>query len=73
MPLISVLRRQVDLSEFEASLVYKASSRTARTIIQVIQRNPILKNSQKERDREKSNIAVVAHTFNPRTQEAEAA
>ena len=40
MPLIiTVLQRQrpVDLSDFEASLVYKASSRTART---VTQRNP---------------------------------
>jgi hypothetical protein len=33
------------ISEFEASLVYKVSSRTARTI----QRNPALKNKQKEK------------------------
>ena len=35
-PLIPALRRQrqADLSEFEASLVYRASSRTARTVKQ---------------------------------------
>ena len=40
MPLIpaSGKQKQVDLSEFKASLVYKASSRTART---VTQRNPV--------------------------------
>ena len=40
MPLISALwrQRQVDLHEFEVSLVYKASFRTART---VTQRNPV--------------------------------
>ena len=45
MPLIPALgrQRQVDLSEFEASLVYIASSRTART---VKQRNPVLKNQK---------------------------
>ena len=34
MPLIPALgrQRQVDLSEFEASLVYKGSSRTARAV-----------------------------------------
>jgi hypothetical protein len=32
-------QRQEDLCEFEASLVYKESSRTART---VTQRNPVL-------------------------------
>ena len=44
MPLIPALgrQRQVDLNEFEASLVYKASSRTART---VTHRNPL---SQKQ-------------------------
>ena len=42
MPLIPALRRQrqVDLCEFEASLVYRASSRTVRA---VTQRNPVLK------------------------------
>ena len=43
MPLIPALRRQrqVDLCEFEASVVYKAISRTART---VTQRNLVFKN-----------------------------
>ena len=40
MPLIPALRRQS--SEFEASLVYKVSSRTARAI----QRNPVSKSKQ---------------------------
>ena len=42
MPLILALRRQrkADLSEFEASLVYRASSRTAKAT----QRKPVLKN-----------------------------
>ena len=41
MPLIPALgrKRQVDLSEFEASLVCKVSSKTAKAT----QRNPILK------------------------------
>ena len=33
-------QREVDLCEFKASLVYRASSKTAR----VTQRNPVLKN-----------------------------
>ena len=43
-PLIPALgrQRQAD-SEFEASLVYRVSSRTAR----IIQRNPVLKNKNK--------------------------
>jgi hypothetical protein len=46
-PLISTLRRQsqVDLCEFKASLVYKASSKTVRA---VTQRNPVLKNKTKQ-------------------------
>ena len=45
-PLIPVLgrQRQEDLSEFNASLVYKANSRTART---VTLRNPVSKYKQK--------------------------
>ena len=46
-------QRQVDLSEFEASLIYKASLRTVRT---VKQRNPVLTNQKgkkKERETEK--------------------
>jgi hypothetical protein len=46
MPLILVLRRQVDFCEFEASLVYKVNSRTART---VTHRNPVLKNRTKQK------------------------
>jgi hypothetical protein len=38
-PLIPALRRQRQISEFESSLVYKVSSRTARAT----QRNPVLK------------------------------
>jgi hypothetical protein len=51
MPLISALgrQRQVDLSEFEASLVCSMSSRTARAI----QRNPVLKNKNKTKQKQK--------------------
>jgi hypothetical protein len=38
------------ISEFEASLVYKVSSRTARTI----QRNPVLKSKTKQTNKQKS-------------------
>ena len=45
-PLILALRqRQVDFCEFKTSLVYKASSRTARA---VTQRNPVSKKKKKE-------------------------
>ena len=46
MPLIPALGRQmqVDLSEFKAALVYRVSSRTARTITQ---RSPGFKTNQK--------------------------
>ena len=48
MPLIPALgsQRQADLCEFEVSLVYKASFRTAKT---VTQRNPVSKNKKKEK------------------------
>ena len=48
MPLIPALKRQrqVDLCEFEASLVYIVSSRIART---VSQRNPVSKNKTKQK------------------------
>jgi hypothetical protein len=36
-------QRQMDLFEFDASLVYKARSRTARTITW---KNPVLKNQR---------------------------
>jgi hypothetical protein len=49
MPLIPALRRQgqADLCEFEASLVYRVSFRTARAT----QRNPVL-NKQKQNKKE---------------------
>jgi hypothetical protein len=37
------------ISEFEASLIYKVSSRTARAT----QRNPVLKNQKKKKKKEK--------------------
>jgi hypothetical protein len=62
-PLIPALGRQrQEDHEFEASLVYRVSSRTARAT----QRNPVSKKKQKTRP------GVVAHTFNPSTREAEA-
>ena len=47
MPLIPALRRQrhADLGEFEVSLVYRTSSRTARA---VTQRNLVSKNKNKQ-------------------------
>jgi hypothetical protein len=52
------------ISEFEASLVYKVSSRTARAI----QRNPVSKqtNKQTTKQTKKSNVELdmAAHTFN---------
>jgi hypothetical protein len=39
------------ISEFEASLVYKVSSRTARSI----QRNPVSKKKKKEKKRKEKN------------------
>jgi hypothetical protein len=51
MLLILALWRQtqVDFCEFEASLVYKVSSRTARAT----QRNPVSKNQKKKKKRKK--------------------
>jgi hypothetical protein len=45
MPLIPALGRQRRISEFEASLVYRLSSRTARAI----QKNPVLKSQKKKK------------------------
>ena len=47
-PLIPVLRRQrqANLSDLEASLVYRASSRTARAT----QRNPVSKKKKKKKE-----------------------
>jgi hypothetical protein len=50
--------RSRQISEFEASLVYRVSSRTARAT----QRNPVLKNSKnnnKKKDREISEFKVI--------------
>jgi hypothetical protein len=44
-PLIPALGRGRQISEFEASLIYKVSSRTARAI----QRNPVSKKKKKEK------------------------
>jgi hypothetical protein len=50
MPLIPALGRQSRwISEFEASLVYKVSSRTARAI----QRNPVWKHKNKNKQTNK--------------------
>jgi hypothetical protein len=49
------------ISEFEASLVYKVSSRTARAI----QRNPVLKN-QKQNKKKKRGVCV----YNPKPNRA---
>jgi hypothetical protein len=44
------------ISEFEASLVYRVSSRTARAI----QRNPVLKSPPKKRKRKKKEEELPA-------------
>jgi hypothetical protein len=55
------------ISEFEASLVYRVSSRTARAI----QRNPVSKNKKKtkkkkkKKKRKKIKICVVQAGLNP--------
>jgi hypothetical protein len=56
VPLIPALRRQkqVDLCELEASLVYRFSSRTAKAT----QRNPVLKNKNKQA---KSNCSGISN------------
>jgi hypothetical protein len=60
------------ISEFEASLVYKVSSRTARAT----QRNPVSKKTNKKANKQKMKVGVgcqvmVTHTFNTSTQETE--
>ena len=45
MPLILAFGRQVDLGEFMASLVYRVSSRTVKTITQ---RNPVSKKTKNQ-------------------------
>jgi hypothetical protein len=48
MPLSPALERQI--SEFEASLVYRVNSRTARAT----QRNPVSKNQTKQTNKQKT-------------------
>jgi hypothetical protein len=50
--------RGTRISEFEASLVYRVSSRTARAT----QRNPVSKNPKKEK--KKKRFAFTVPTFN---------
>jgi hypothetical protein len=47
------------ISEFEASLVYKVSSRIARAI----QRNPVSKNQKKKKKKEKSQTSVLPYVL----------
>lgn len=54
-------KSQVDLCEFEASLAYSASSRTARTT----QRNPYLKNKNKQTNNKMSSKTKL-HSFEGR-------
>ena len=56
----------MDLSGFEANLVYKERSRTAKT---VIQRNPISKN-QKEKQTNKQTKNALQATLQPDLMEA---
>jgi hypothetical protein len=56
------------ISEFEASLVYRVSSRTARAT----QRNPVLNPPTPPKKNFSFESGVVVHAFNPSTQEAEA-
>jgi hypothetical protein len=48
-------QRQVDLCEFEASLVYRVSSRTARAT----QRNPVSENKNKNKNETKQNKTKI--------------
>ena len=59
MPLILALRRQrqADLHEFESSLVYRASSRTAMT---VTQRNLVFKRTK---NKHQSTIILVSGDY----------
>jgi hypothetical protein len=52
------------ISEFEASLVYRASSRTARTT----QRNPVLKNQKKKTKKQKKQKINTSYAMEHRLQ-----
>ena len=54
MPLIPALGRQI--SEFEASLAYKVSSRTARDT----QRNPVSKEPKNQKTKKKTQKLTIA-------------
>jgi hypothetical protein len=61
------------ISEFKASLAYRVSSRTAKTI----QRNPVNKQTNQTKNKQTNKkehiwLGVVAYAFNHSTQEAEA-
>jgi hypothetical protein len=49
------------ISEFEASLVYKVSSRTVRAI----QRNPVLKKTKKPNNNNSNNKKLLSYSFQP--------
>ena len=51
--------RQADLCEFEASLVYRVSSRTARTT----QRNSVSKNKNKTKQKQRIKPGMVAQAI----------
>ena len=59
-PLMPTLRgqRQADLCEFEASLVYRVSSRTARA---VTQRNLVLKKKKRKKEKERGKMVIKWH------------
>jgi hypothetical protein len=66
MPLILTLRRQrlVDLCEFKASLVYRASSRTARLYKETLfQRKEKKKTKQKQTKKKKTQKYHVAMCY----------
>jgi hypothetical protein len=64
MPLITAIGgRGRQISEFEASLVYKVSSRTSR----VTQRNPFSKNKQrKEKKRKEKKRKEICLSLSPK-------
>ena len=66
MPLITALRRQEGLCEFEASLVYRVSSRTASTVVQ--------RNKTKQKNKNRGQVTKMVELYreeqsSPRTEE----